>query len=88
MDQTGDGVITIADLRNIYSVKEHPMFQSGQLTEDEILTRFLHTFEGGQGNYDDKVTWEEFLNYYSAISASIDCDDYFELMMNNAYRLS
>jgi len=34
------------------------------------------------------VTKEEFEEYYNNISASIDDDAYFELMMNNAWRLT
>jgi calcyphosin len=34
------------------------------------------------------VTFEEFENYYANISASIDNDDYFELMMRNAWHIS
>ena len=34
-----------------------------------------------------KVTLEEFVNYYSGVSASIDTDDYFVTMMQNAWKL-
>ena len=35
-----------------------------------------------------KITLSEFLDYYKDISASIDRDDYFELMMRNAWHIS
>lgn len=57
------------------------------MTEDEILTKFINTFEAG-GDVDGVVTWEEFLNYYSGVSASIDSDSYFVLMMTSAWKLS
>jgi len=59
MDRDDDGVITIQDLKNVYSVKEHPKYQSGEKSEDEILTDFLHNFEGGRGNLDGKVSLQE-----------------------------
>jgi len=34
-----------------------------------------------------QVTKEEFINYYSGVSASIDDDQYFVVMMKNAWKL-
>lgn len=34
-----------------------------------------------------QVTTEEFMNYYAGVSASIDTDVYFIVMMKNAWKL-
>jgi len=36
---------------------------------------------------DGKIGMDEFCDYYTDVSASVDRDDYFELMMRNAWHL-
>jgi hypothetical protein len=50
------------------------------------LKEFLDTFD--QGEKDGKITPDEFIRYYGNVSASIDDDDYFELMIRNAWHIS
>lgn len=36
---------------------------------------------------DGIITFDEFIDYYRDVSASIDSDEYFEAMMRNAWKL-
>ncbi|NWW62729.1 CAPSL protein, partial [Ifrita kowaldi] len=86
LDKTGDGVITIEDLRGVYNVKYHPKYLNGDWTEDQVFRAFLDNFDSPYEK-DGRVTTEEFMNYYAGVSASIDTDVYFIVMMKNAWKL-
>ncbi|CAF4082028.1 unnamed protein product [Adineta steineri] len=86
LDKNHDGQITIEDLRGVFNVKKNSKYLSGDIDEDKGLREFLNSFDYGE-HIDGVVTREEFNNYYSGVSASIDNDMYFDLMMRNAWKL-
>jgi Ca2+-binding EF-hand superfamily protein len=91
LDTDKSGVIDINDIKYTYNVKSHPDVKSGKKTEEDVYGEFLETFEThhniNRGSKDRRVTREEFIEYYNNISMSIDNDEYFELMMTNAWKL-
>jgi len=92
LDKDGNGYVDINDITGVYSAKTHPDVKSGKKTEQQILLEFLETFEAAHNMRDNDapdhiVTTEEFDEYYNNVSASIDDDEYFALMMNNAWNL-
>jgi Ca2+-binding EF-hand superfamily protein len=86
LDASGDGVVDINDIKARYNAQRHPDVISGKCTETEVLEAFLDTFNGTR--HDGKVAPKDFCEYYSNVSASIDDDDYFELMIRNAWHIS
>jgi len=82
------------EIKGVYNASRHPDVLKGKKTEDEVLAEFLETFDIHHANHtgdhklaDPVITWDEFLEYYCNVSASIDDDKYFELMMTNAWNL-
>ena len=68
--------------------EKHPKYISGEWTIDRVLQTFLDTFDSKEGEEKDGVvTREEFINYYSAISCTIEDDAYFDLMMRTSWGL-
>ena len=87
MDKDGNGVLEPNDVVGSFDASQHPDVKKGIKTENDVLMEFLDTFDCG-GEHDGKVTRKEFETYYENVSASIDLDDYFELMIRNAWHIS
>lgn len=85
LDNTGDGLVTLEDVANRYDVSFHPKFKSGEMSKNDILNEFMSQWDKTEA--DGKVTPDEFVEYYRDVSASIDDDDYFELMIRNAWHI-
>ena len=92
LDVNKSGEISFEEIKNKYNVSDHPDVLSGKKTEEEVLKDFMNTFQETY-NYlcgtesDNVITIEEFQEYYENISMTIDDDSYFELLMNNAWKM-
>jgi len=87
LDKSGDGVVTPSDMKGVYNARKHPKYLNGEWDERRVFQEFLKSFEPDEASRDGKVTLDEFMAYYSGVSASIDEDAYFDLMMRNSWKL-
>lgn len=85
LDKTGDGTVTVEDIAQAYNSDFDPDVLSGRAKPDAALAMFLDQFDTVEK--DGIVTLEEFVEYYKSVSASVDNDDYFELMIRNAWHI-
>ncbi len=93
MDKDKNGYIDINDMKGVYNATKHPDVTSGKKTEEQVLMEFLETFEvqhSMRNNTapDHIVTQDEFIEYYNNIAASMDNDQHFEIMINNAWKIN
>ncbi|KAJ1478889.1 hypothetical protein T484DRAFT_1749393 [Baffinella frigidus] len=100
LDQDGDGVVVIEDLRRGgYDFRTHPRWTAegavNKWTEDEIYRSVLSKFKGLDHVYEprmgltekfDRLVPADLERYYEKVGASID-DEYFEAMIVQAWRL-
>ena len=57
---------------------------NGVKSKEEVLKEFMAKWDK---NGDETVTMDEFVEYFKDVSCNIDRDDYFELMMKNAWKI-
>lgn len=86
LDKDGSGQVTRADIEAAYDVTQNPDVISGKITPEEAFTKFMAQWETEKA--DGIITLSEFMKYYHGVSASVDRDDYFELMIRNAWHMS
>ena len=87
MDKNGSGELTFADIDCIYDVSQNADFIEGKLTREQVIMQFLDGFDGMKGNNDGKVTWNEWLDYYTDLSMSLPDDRYFVRMMESVWQV-
>lgn len=93
LDKNKNGYIDYNDIVAVYDVSKHPLVMNGQRTPDSVYNEFLTSFSMNHSNFTTnktnfKITKDEWIEYYEHVSMSIDDDAYFELMMNNCWRMN
>ena len=85
--------VLLSDIKNRFNASKHPDFIKGIKTENKILGEFLdflETFREYNTNlhgFSFSMTFQEFFDFYSQISLSIDDDKYFEMLLFNCWDL-
>lgn len=79
LDENSDGTVKLDDIAKLYDVSKHPDIVGGKKKPQEVYLEFMKLWETQVA--DGIVTFEEFCDYFRDVSASIDRDDYFALMM-------
>jgi len=64
LDRTGDGVVTVEDLKGVYNVTKHKKYLSGEWTEEQCLREFLDSFDD-KNNKDGKVCQTSVSSFFS-----------------------
>ena len=89
-----NGKILISDMKNRFNPSRHPDVLKGSKTENKILGEFLDFLEifreyynNLHGGYTFNMGFQEFLEFYSEISLSIEDDKDFENLLINCWDL-
>lgn len=84
LDVDGSGVVSIADLEAVHNPSSSQLVRMGKTTANQIFANLLSSYDS---DADGTITRDEFIDYYREISPSIDTDEYFATMMQNAWKL-
>eukprot|EP00927_Polykrikos_kofoidii_P032462 TRINITY_DN27648_c0_g1_i1.p1 TRINITY_DN27648_c0_g1~~TRINITY_DN27648_c0_g1_i1.p1 ORF type:complete len:654 (-),score=101.45 TRINITY_DN27648_c0_g1_i1:19-1980(-) len=92
IERTHDGIVSFQDLKWRYdptsTSESSAHHRVGARPPDEELVRFIEVFSQTVHSKNlGQITYEEFENYYDRISANIDNDEYFEMVLQRAWQL-
>eukprot|EP01111_Echinosteliopsis_oligospora_P013914 TRINITY_DN511_c0_g1_i1.p1 TRINITY_DN511_c0_g1~~TRINITY_DN511_c0_g1_i1.p1 ORF type:complete len:385 (-),score=109.37 TRINITY_DN511_c0_g1_i1:72-1226(-) len=88
LDRDRKGFVTVDDLAKVYDVSGNPLVKAGKLTPSDCLKAFMNNWHLADKKHLDTVSLDDFIEYYDWVSSSIDRDDYFELMIRNAWHIA
>jgi len=78
-------LVKLDDIAKLYDVSKHPEIVNGSMTPKQVFMQFMSLWDTQEK--DGIITFEEFCDYYRDVSASIDSDEFFGVMMQAAWKL-
>ena len=85
LDINNIGVLDASFVIDAFDASGHPDVFLGLKSIQEVTEEWLNNFDIG-GTIKGKITKDEFIDYYKNISAVIENEDYFELLLIHAWR--
>lgn len=77
------GTVCLKDIATQYNPSQDPHVMTGSKSEEQVFNSFMKGWETkGQ---QDRVSGEEFCEYYKDISAAMEREDHFEYLIRNAW---
>ena len=89
MDKEKTGIIPISLVKELFNFKFHPDAFLGKKTSEEVYKEFLYTFNifCELKGLKDEISYKDFIDYYTPISASILNDNYFDDIIYGAWNI-
>jgi hypothetical protein len=84
LDVNKDGLVKLDDIAKIYDVSKHPEIVNGTMAAKDVYLQFMSLWDTQVP--DGIITFDEFCDYYRDVSANIDNDEYFGVMMQSAWK--
>ena len=89
LDKEKTGIISISLVKELYNFKFHPDVFLGKKSAEQIYKEFLYTFDifCELNGLKDIISYKDFIEYYTPISASILNDNYFDDIILGVWNL-
>jgi len=86
LDVNSEGTLSCEEIIEKFDPTQHPDVKRQLKKSNDVFREFLKAFEAG-GEVENRITRNEFYNYYFNLSASIDDDSYFrDVILNTWHR--
>lgn len=87
LDKAGAGVVKVDDMIGAYDFSQNERVLAGEQSIMEAAEEFVAQWDPTTVASDGLVTRDEFLDFSKGLSATVDSDDYYQLMMKKAWRI-